>query len=132
MTRTRLNRRTQPVQSGIHLKYIFFSSLKALFLSVICIILYTFLLTYSPLPEQSMPYVTLGIGLALSLWAGFRVAKRVRHMGWLHGMLTGGCYGCILLLISMMIVSGPFSFSLLLRYLPFVLASMIGGIIGVK
>ncbi len=80
---------------------------------------------YSPL----FATVSLGIGCFFASWfLGNKIAKR----GIVIGILVGGVVFIIATLITLIINSGALSIHTLLRFVIFLLSSMIGAIIGVN
>lgn len=91
------------------------------------------LLTYTPLPESSIPFISLGTLLVSMMLAGAVAAKKVGHHGYLSGALAGLTYSLLLYLASMMI-AGEWIFGsyVLVLLLIGVFGGAVGGILGIN
>ena len=111
-------------------KIILFSSVRAMIMTMVVLLLLTFLITYSSLPEKTIPIVTVLTSLVFVLMASRRSAKRIGKQGWLNGGLTGLSYMLLMAVFGSIFV--PVSpFALLIGYWPLLLTGILGGIWGV-
>ena len=111
-------------------KIILFSSVRAMIMTMVVLLLLAFLITYSSLPEKTIPIVTVLTSLVFVLMASRRSAKRIGKQGWLNGGLTGLSYMLLMAVFGSIFVSVS-PFALLIGYWPLLLTGILGGIWGV-
>jgi len=111
-------------------KTILLNTLRALGISLICLMILSVLLTYSSLPEKIIPLATILISLICVLFASRRATRRIGSRGWLNGGLTGLNYILLLTVLYTIFVSFP-PLAVLTGYWPILLAGIVGGIWGV-
>ena len=108
-------------------------SLLAIIVSVIFLIIFAVLLTYTNLSENSITPVVLAIvGLSI-LMGSYLSTKKIQQNGILNGAIVGIIYMLILYIVSSVIfMDFSFSASSLIMIGCGMIAGIIGGIIGVN
>ena len=111
-------------------KIIIFSSCKALFFTLLILMVLSFLITYSSLPEKIVPIFTTVLSIVAVLFTSKRVSKKIGKKGWMNGALTGFTYMFMMAVIGTMFTAlSPFAF--FLSYWPLLVSGVVGGIWGV-
>lgn len=113
--------------------YIIKGVLLGYIISVVSIIIYGLLVTFTSLSESSMPIVIIVVSTVSIALAAIYVAIKVESRGWLNGALTGLVYMIVLLLLSFLFKSGVTldRFVLIRMFMGFVIGSL-AGIIGIN
>lgn len=95
-------------------------------------VILAFLLKFTTLSEPQVTYITLSIGL-ISLFIGGIVAGiKGKGYGWLIGGITGIGFTIFIFLVQYLGYRQGFSLEQSLHHLGYILAALIGGIIGVN
>lgn len=117
----------------IDLRRAIISSIVALILTFILFIICSIFTALSIIPDSAVRTLTLIITIIASLIAGFLTSRNVYEYGLLNGMATGVIFFLALYILSI-ILTLSFSFNILLfkSFLSIIIASGIGGIIGIN
>lgn len=117
----------------IDLRRAVISSIVALILTFVFFIIFSLLTAISIIPDTAIRTITLIITIISALIAGFLTSRNVYEYGLLNGMATGVIYFLILYILSI-ILTLSFSFNGLLfkSFLTIIIASGIGGIVGIN
>ncbi len=109
------------------------SSIVALILTFILFIICSLLTAISVIPDNAVRTITIIITVIASLIAGFLTSRNVYEYGLLNGMATGFIFFFELYILSI-ILTLSFSFNILLfkSFLSIIIASGIGGIVGIN
>lgn len=95
-------------------------------------VILAFFLKFTSLSESQVTYITLSIGL-ISLFIGGIVAGiKGKGYGWLIGGITGIGFTIFIFLVQYLGYKQGFSLEQSLHHLGYILAALIGGIIGVN
>lgn len=101
--------------------------------TIILILIYNLLLTYTPLKSSSIPLATSIITTVGAVCAGFYMSYKASTKGLLYGMLAGTLYIFVMLIILFLIQDGlRFESRMIYKVILDVIAGGIGGIIGVN
>lgn len=101
--------------------------------TIILILVYNLLLTYTPLKSSSIPLATSLITTTGAVCAGFYMSYKTSSKGLLYGMLAGTLYVLVMVVILFLIQDGlKFEPRIIYKVLLDVIAGGIGGIIGVN
>ena len=105
----------------------------AYIITLILIVIYSFVLTYTSVPESSIPLFTFVSGM-ISVFIGSSMAViKIKEKGLINGAMVGLVYILVLYLLSSIFATGfgvnGYAFSMILFN---VIVGMIGGIIGVN
>jgi len=105
-------RMSEEVESHLsNVKRVVKGSLVAIVMSIILLIIFSILLTYTRLGENTIPIVTLAItGISILVGSGI-AGSRIKKNGLLMGMAVGAIYILSIYLLSS-IISGNFGMSL--------------------
>ena len=119
--------------SIIDLRRAVISSIVALVLTFVFFIVFSLLTAISIIPDTAIRTITLITTTISALIAGFLTSRNVYEYGLLNGMATGFIYFLSLYILSI-ILTFSFSFNALLfkSFLSIIIASGIGGIIGIN
>lgn len=117
----------------IDLRRAIISSIVALILTFVLFIVCSLLTALSIIPDSAVRTITLLITVITSLIAGFLTSRNVYEYGLLNGMATGFIFFVELYILSI-ILTFSFSFNILLfkSFLSIIIASGIGGIVGIN
>jgi len=85
------------------------------------------LITYTGLQESAVPVIVMITCVMSVLVAGFDAARKSSKNGWVWGILAGGIYAVILILIIVWVSGG---FVMEMRKVMLLLLSLVGGGIG--
>ena len=112
---------------------IFKNVVLAYIITLVLFVLYSFVLTFTSVPESSIPLFTFVTGM-ISVFIGSSMAViKIKEKGMVNGALVGLIYILILYLLSSIFSTGfgvnGYAFSMILFN---VIIGMIGGIIGVN
>lgn len=111
-------------------KIILLGSIKALFITLLILLLLSFLITYSRLPEKIVPMFTTVLSIVAVLLASKRVCKKIGKKGWINGALTGLSYMFMMAILGTVFTSmSPLTF--FISYWPLLVSGVVGGIWGV-
>ncbi len=108
-------------------------SISSIIISVIFLFVYAIVLTYTTVPESTMPLViTVIIGVSILIGSSMSSMK-IKKNGFINGGVVGLIYMLFLYISSSMALSG-FSINLntLILIISGIVVGMIGGIIGVN
>ena len=108
-------------------------SISSIIISVIFLFVYAIVLTYTTVPESTMPLViTVIIGVSILIGSSISSMK-IKKNGFINGGVVGLIYMLFLCISSSMALSG-FSINLntLILIISGIVVGMIGGIIGVN
>lgn len=108
-------------------------SISSIIISVIFLFVYAIVLTYTTVPESTMPLViTVIIGVSILIGSSISSMK-IKKNGFINGGVVGLIYMLLLYISSSMALSG-FSINLntLILIISGIVVGMIGGIIGVN
>ena len=105
----------------------------AYLLTIILIVIYNTLLTYTPMNSSSIPIATSVITTCGAVCAGFYMSLKTCSRGLLYGCLAGGLY-VLVMMVTMFLIQDNMEFQMRVVYkaLLNVMAGGIGGIIGVN
>jgi len=84
-------------------------------------------ITYTSLPESTVPIIVMATCVAAVIVAGFDASRKANRRGWMWGMAAGGLYALILICIIIWISGG---FVMDGRKVILTLLSVVGGGIG--
>ncbi len=107
--------------------------ISSIIISVILLFIYAIILTYTAVPESTMPLViTVVIGISILIGSSISSMK-IKKNGFINGGVVGLIYMLFLYISSSMALSG-FSMNLntLILIISGIVVGMIGGIIGVN
>lgn len=115
------------------LAIIFKNVILAYIITLILIVIYSFVLAFTSVPESSIPLFTFVSGM-ISVFIGSSMAViKIKEKGLINGALVGLVYILILYLLSSIFATGfgvdGYAFGMILLN---VIVGMIGGIIGVN
>ncbi len=101
--------------------------------TILLVLIYNLLLTYTPLKTSSIPLATSLITTLGAACAGFYMSYKNASKGLLYGVLAGVFYVLIMMMIYFLVEDG-FKFEMVTIYksLLDIIAGGIGGIIGVN
>lgn len=120
-------------KSNKNISRILKGSILSIVISVILLLIYAVLLTYTAIGENTMTVVLITIS-AISILIGSSISSfKIKKQGMLNGGLVGLIYMIVLYLISSIILSG-FSINInsIIMILIGIVAGIIGGVIGVN
>lgn len=101
--------------------------------TIILILVYNLLLTYTPLKSSSIPLATSLITTLGAVCAGFYMSYKNSSKGLLYGLLAGSMYILVMMILLFLIQDGfEFEPRVLYRIVLDIIAGGIGGIIGVN
>lgn len=107
--------------------------LVAYIVTMVLISIYSALLAYTDLSENTIPTCVVVIAIISIMLSSSLTLKKIKEKGLINGAIIGGCYLLILYLLSSIFVVGfevnAFSVIMLIFSL---MAGMIGGIVGVN
>lgn len=105
----------------------------AYILTLIILLIYNLILTYTNLSADSISLVTSFITTLSAAFGGFYACKNIKEKGLIYGFLVGLCY--IVLLITMFYLAKEnyiFDIAILYKSILISISGSIGGIIGVN
>jgi len=79
----------------------------------------------------STPFATVSVALG-SFSAAFYCARKVGKKGYLIGLITGIITFCIITFISFIVSDKGFTYNTLFHFIIIILASLMGGILGIN
>lgn len=95
-------------------------------------IILAFLLQFTGMSESMLSWMTLAVGL-ISLFVGGLVAGiKGKHKGWVIGAITGIGFTIFTFLVQYLGYQQGFSIEQFLHHTGFILAALLGGVIGVN
>lgn len=111
--------------------------LKGVFIAAIftlsVLLIAALVLSYTPLPASSIPYISYFVQAVGAVISGYIPAKRAGTRGILTGGVAGGLYILIIWLIASLVADGLVFGSHILKMIAIsVIAGAIGGILGVN
>ena len=105
----------------------------SILISLLLILIYGILLTYTRISESPMTTVIMIITIISITLSSIYVAMRVASRGWLNGAITGLLYMIIIFLISLLFKIGvPFDKFIFSRMLMGFVIGALAGIIGIN
>ena len=108
------------------------SSLIEIFVTLVAIFVFAAVMLFCELPaEYSTIFATASVALG-SFLAAFYAAKKLSKRGFAVGLIVGGITFIIVTLISIFTDKGSFTSNTLFHLIIIMLASLIGGIMGVN
>ena len=119
--------------SAIDFKKILKGTIIAILTTLILLIVFSFILTYTKLQEQTIPLVTIIITAISILIGGTISTYKIKKNGMLTGMIVGLIYIISIYLISS-IITKNFSLNIysIIMIIASIFAGALGGIIGVN
>ncbi|NLM44078.1 MAG: TIGR04086 family membrane protein [Clostridiales bacterium] len=111
--------------------------IKSLFLALIisfaCIIIYSIILSFTSVSDNTMSIITQAITMVSIVAAALYCGKKVKSKGWLYGMIVGILFVLLMIPISMMWGQTPvFDRYFAAKIIMGSLVGLIGGVIGVN
>ena len=114
------------------LKSLIISTVIGYLLSLILLFILSIVITYTNLNENLSIYLVRTVTYISVLVAGFYAAGKITDKGWLSGLITGGCYSIILIIISTVLKQNQIGFSHVLQLVICIVTGIAGGIIGIN
>lgn len=112
------------ISKGIALAYI---------ITIIMMLLFSLLLTYTSLKESMIPILNTIIIIVSIVLASIYLTIKIGEKGWMNGMIIGMLYFLILLLLNKIIINDSnlslISFS---KFIISIVTGIIGGMIGIN
>lgn len=90
------------------------------------------LIRFTSISEFTLSYLTLIIGLLTLFVGGSVTGLKGKQKGWMLGTLTGIGFTLLVVIIQYTIYQEFFSFQQLIYHLTYILAAIVGSIIGVN
>ncbi len=120
------------IQENVYIK-IFKGLVIAFGITLILMFLYSLLLTYSNISENTIPIIIIGITFVSILIGSTISTRKLSKNGMLNGGIVGGTYILLLYLISS-IISGNFSLNIYSIFMIIlgIVAGLVGGILGIN
>lgn len=119
--------------SGNNIKKIIKGSIISIIVTIVSLVIFAILLTYTGIDESTIPTVTIII-TALSILIGSSLSmSKIKKNGIINGSLVGLIYIMVIYILSS-IIEGNFALNIysIIMILGSVLAGALGGIIGVN
>lgn len=119
--------------SGNNIKKIIKGSIISIIVTIVSLVIFAILLTYTGIAERTIPTVTIII-TALSILIGSSLSmSKLKKNGIINGSLVGLIYIMVIYILSS-IIEGNFALNIysMIMILGSVLAGALGGIIGVN
>ena len=119
--------------SGNNIKKIIKGSIISIIVTIVSLVIFAILLTYTGIAERTIPTVTIII-TALSILIGSSLSmSKIKKNGIINGSLVGLIYIMVIYILSS-IIEGNFALNIysIIMILGSVLAGALGGIIGVN
>lgn len=105
----------------------------AYLITIVLILLYAVLLTYTNLPESTMPLIVLLISMLSILISSSLSVKKIKEKGLINGAIIGSSYTIILYILSSIFLTGfQLNSYSIITILLCAGIGCIGGIIGVN
>lgn len=95
-------------------------------------IILAFLLRFTTMDETTLSWITLVVGLISLFIGGLIAGVKGRRKGWIIGSLTGLGFTLFTFLVQYLGYQQAFSLEQSLHHIGFVVAALIGGVIGVN
>lgn len=120
-------------QSNGKIKYFLKGLLIAFILTIIMIVIFSFLLRFTSIRENKIPLFNNIVMIISIVVASAYVATKAKEKGWLNGALIGLGYYIILLVLNLIFIK-PFAFDLVSfsKIVMAVITGIIGGMIGIN
>ena len=120
-------------EGGNNIKKILIGSGVSIIITIIGLIIFASLLTYTAIPESSIPTVTIIITIISILIGSSMCMSTVRKNGIINGVLIGLIYIGIIYILSS-VIEGNFALNLksIIMIIGTIIAGAVGGIIGVN
>ncbi len=120
-------------ESGNNIKRVIQGSIISIVITLLALVIFAGLLTYTSIAESTIPTVTIVITVVSILIGSSLSTSKVKKNGIINGILVGLIYiGFIYILSS--IIDGNFALNLqsIIMFIGAIIAGAIGGIIGVN
>lgn len=105
----------------------------ALVTAFILILLTTFVMGWTSIPEAKLGAITYVMNMIAALVGSMMAAREARQRGWYYGGLTGLAYAVLVTLLGLLMVQGPiFNLNSLFHTILLGLIGGFGGMIGVN
>ena len=114
------------------LKSLIISTVIGYLLSLILLFILSIVITYTNLNENLSIYLVRAVTYISVLVAGFYAAGKITDKGWLSGLVAGGCYSIILIIISSVLKKNQIGFDNILQLVICIVTGIVGGIIGIN
>ena len=114
------------------LKSLIISTVIGYLLSLILLFILSIVITYTSLNENLSIYLVRAVTYISVLVAGFSAAGKITDKGWLSGLVAGGCYSIILIIISSVLKKNQIGFDNILQLVICIVTGIVGGIIGIN
>ncbi|WP_163970108.1 TIGR04086 family membrane protein [Oceanobacillus halotolerans] len=101
-------------------------------LILITSVLLAFVLRFMTMTEGTLAWVTLAVGLISLFIGGIIAGAKGKQKGWIIGTLTGLGFTLFTFLVQYLGYQQTFSLEQSLHHVGYVLAALIGGVIGVN
>ncbi len=120
-------------EQDVKVMNIFKNILIAYVLSLVLLLIFAVILTYTNIPESSITTVVLAVSIIGILYGSKLSASKAKSRGWLIGSVTGLLYMFILYLISLLANNRViFDMHVLSVFIIGIVAGAVGGIIGIN
>ena len=118
---------------GNNIKYMFKALVLAYILTLVLVLIISFLLTYTSLKESNIPLLNTIIMVISISFGGVYIAVKIEENGWLNGGILGILYFLILVFLNYLFVK-PFTFDIfsISKFLISLITGIIGGILGIN
>ncbi len=114
------------------LKAVIYGWVAILVLILISSLLLSLVVKFTSISEFTLSYITLTIGLVTLFIGGIIAGLKGKENGWVVGALTGGGFTLLTFLIQFLGFNETFSIQQTIYHLTYILAAIIGSIIGVN
>lgn len=114
------------------LKAVIYGWVAILVLILISSLLLSLVVKFTSISEFTLSYITLTIGLVTLFIGGIIAGLKGKENGWVVGALTGGGFTLLTFLIQFLGFNETFSTQQTIYHLTYILAAIIGSIIGVN
>ena len=114
------------------LKSLIISTVIGYLLSLILLFILSIVITYTNLNENLSIYLVRAVTYISVLVAGFYAAGKITDKGWFSGLVAGGCYSIILIIISSVLKKNQIGFDNILQLVICIVTGIVGGIIGIN
>lgn len=114
------------------LKAIIYGWITILVLILFSSSLLSLVVKFTTISEFTLSYITLTIGLVTLFIGGIIAGLKGKENGWVVGALTGGGFTLLTFLIQFLGFNEAFSMQQIIYHLTYILAAIIGSIIGVN
>ncbi|GGJ83985.1 hypothetical protein GCM10007063_03060 [Lentibacillus kapialis] len=95
-------------------------------------IILAFFLQFTGLNEMTLSWITLAVGLISLFIGGVIAGVKGKEKGWIIGVITGAGFTLFVFLVQYLGYQQGFSLEQTLHHAGFILAALLGGVIGVN